>query len=80
MDRVLGGMEKRSGAVGDLALNPFSLEHHDRFRRLGVPVGGDHRARSKAAEKKTGPGGGIMRKGREFDPGIRSGLPKGGVG
>ena len=73
-------MKEGPGTISDLALDPFAFQHHHRLRGFGVPVGGNHRARSKAAEQKAGAGGGIMGKSGKFNPRVGSRLPKRGIG
>lgn len=63
-----------------MTLDPFTFEHHDGFRGLGVTVGRDEGPGGKAPEEETGSGDGVMRKGSKFDPGVWTWFPKCRVG
>lgn len=79
VDGIFGSVEIGAGAVGDLSLDPFAFQNHDRFRRFRVAVGRNDRTRGKTAQKKPGARGGIMGKSGELHARVRSRFPEGGI-
>ena len=80
VDGIFRSIKKSAWSIFYFFFDPFSFEDDDRFGGERMAVGGNGGAWGELSQEEAGATCGIVGEGGEFDTGVRTGLPEGGVG